>query len=93
MASQEHKYASRFTLTVAQGITLLRARSVAISVEMETTYAGNVMSVGRMKLKKVMMGFMISSKCGIVSQFYYITSAYSNEISSLELLVREKKFS
>jgi hypothetical protein len=74
MASQEHKYASRFTLIAAQGIILLRARSAATLVEMETAYAGNAMLVGRMKLKKVMMGFMISLKCGIIPQFYI--SAY-----------------
>jgi hypothetical protein len=62
MARQEHKCGSRSTQTLAQEIILLRAKSVATLVEMETTHAGNVWLAGRNMIKKLISGFIASSR-------------------------------
>ena len=45
-------------LIAVQGTTLLKAKSAATLVEMETSYAGNAMLAGRTKLKNPMKGFI-----------------------------------
>jgi hypothetical protein len=60
MGLLEHKSGSRSTPTPVQEITPLRAKSVATSVEMETTHAGNALLAGRNKIKKPMLGFIAS---------------------------------
>lgn len=65
MARREQQSVSRFTLTVAREIILLRANSVAISVEMETTLVENVMLAGRKNLKKRTLDFIICFRCAI----------------------------
>jgi hypothetical protein len=60
MGRQEHKCGSRYTLIAARGTTLLKAKSVATLVEMETSSVGNAMLVGHMKLNNLMKGFIVS---------------------------------
>jgi hypothetical protein len=60
MGHQEHRCGSRYMLIAAQGTTLLKVKSAATLVEMETSYAGNAMLVGHTKLNNPMKGFIVS---------------------------------
>jgi CO/xanthine dehydrogenase FAD-binding subunit len=66
MGRQEYKHGSRYTLIAAQGTILLKAKSVATSVETETSYAGNAMLAGRTKLKNLMKAFMVSLRWAVI---------------------------
>lgn len=60
MGRQEHKCGSRYMLIAAQGTTLLKVKSAATLVEMETSYAGNAMLVEHTKLNNLIKGFIVS---------------------------------
>ena len=90
MARQECKCDSRFMSTVIPGITLLRVRSVATSVEMETTHAGNASLVGHNKSKKLTLGFIVSSRCA--NFFFPAVVTYWIETFRLVFLVQLKGF-
>ncbi len=65
MGRRGQQFVSRFTLTVAQEIILLRVKCAAILVEMETTRVGNVLLVGRNNIKKQMLDITICSRCAV----------------------------
>lgn len=66
MGRREHKSGSSSMLTPLQEIILFRVKSAATSVEMETVYAGSALPVGRNKIKKVTLGFMVSLRWAII---------------------------
>jgi hypothetical protein len=60
-------------LIVAQEITQLKVKSVAISVEMGTVHAGNALLAGRNKLKKPTLCIIVSLRWAIsVSHSWYL---------------------
>jgi hypothetical protein len=56
-------------LIAAQGTTLLKAKSAATLVDMETSYAGNAMLAGRTRLKNPMKGFMVSLRWATIVSY------------------------
>jgi len=74
--------------TAIQGITLLRVRSVATLVGMETTHAGNALLVGHNKSKKLTLGFIVSLRCA--NFFFPAVVTYWIEIFRLVFLVQLK---
>lgn len=60
MGPQEDKYGSNYMSTVAQGITLPKAKSVVTLAGTEICFVGNAMLVGHMKSKNPTKDFVAS---------------------------------